>query len=362
MRFLAANWYWSDLSEKERREAAFYNAPMSRLAERVHPAFSVPRSQSSGGAQRLSAARLTALLAAASTYALIVLGGVVRATGSGLGCPDWPLCHGGALPPAEAAAIIEYSHRVLAGLTAGLVLLASALTLRDPASTSVRVVAAAGPLVVVAQIALGALTVAWELPPAIVTLHLALALLLLGLLVFQAVWLSARPLPEGEAGQARDSGRTGEGGRPWSVMLPWGAVAAVFVLALSGALVRSSGASLACMGFPLCNGQLWPTDAGPLVHVHLLHRFLALSVAIYLWGVCFRFWRTSSRAAPMARWAGAAALLVLLQGLIGAVGVSLFLPPAVQVLHVAGAAALWATVVGLVATAVGPPAAIRGAR
>ena len=51
---------------------------------------------------------------ALSVFALIVLGGVVRVTGSGLGCPDWPLCHGGFLPPPELEAVIEYSHRLVA--------------------------------------------------------------------------------------------------------------------------------------------------------------------------------------------------------------------------------------------------------
>ncbi len=60
--------------------------------------------------QRISLA--TAIL----TYALIVVGGVVRVTGSGLGCPDWPLCHGNVVPAARVDAIIEYSHRFVAGI------------------------------------------------------------------------------------------------------------------------------------------------------------------------------------------------------------------------------------------------------
>ncbi|MGH2626630.1 MAG: COX15/CtaA family protein, partial [Anaerolineales bacterium] len=65
---------------------------------------------------------LLASAAAVSTYLLIVLGGIVRATGSGLGCPDWPLCAGGILPPVHTAALIEFSHRLAAALTSPLIL------------------------------------------------------------------------------------------------------------------------------------------------------------------------------------------------------------------------------------------------
>src|SRR5438552_18414642 len=57
------------------------------------------------------------LLAAIFAYLQIALGGVVRVTGSGLGCPDWPLCHGRPYPPADLNSIIEYSHRAVGSLT-----------------------------------------------------------------------------------------------------------------------------------------------------------------------------------------------------------------------------------------------------
>src|SRR5438477_7958396 len=61
--------------------------------------------------------RTLAVATAVVTYALVVLGGVVRVSGSGLGCPDWPLCHGHLLPPLDLHSIIEYSHRTTASLT-----------------------------------------------------------------------------------------------------------------------------------------------------------------------------------------------------------------------------------------------------
>ena len=63
------------------------------------------------------------IVASVFTFILIILGGVVRVTGSGLGCPDWPLCYGGVIPPMEFASLIEYSHRTLAVFT-GIVIVA----------------------------------------------------------------------------------------------------------------------------------------------------------------------------------------------------------------------------------------------
>src|SRR2546428_6069080 len=74
----------------------------------------------------LSAAtfRRLAFLTASFAYLQIALGGVVRVTDSGLGCPDWPLCHGRPYPAADIHSIIEYSHRTV-GTVTGVLLIAT---------------------------------------------------------------------------------------------------------------------------------------------------------------------------------------------------------------------------------------------
>ncbi|MSQ24645.1 MAG: hypothetical protein EXR58_08935 [Chloroflexi bacterium] len=279
-----------------------------------------------------------AVLAAIAAYLLIVVGGLVRASGSGLGCPDWPLCHGQPFPAADLASTIEYSHRLAAGITTILALIASSLILRSQPPRLSRLVTVAIPVVLLAQILLGAFTVALALPAPIVAAHLTLALILLGLLVFQAVYIP--PM----VGQVLPSLLLRD---PRSAAI--GALSGVFLLEIVGALVRGSGASLACIGFPLCNSQVWPDPLTHVVGIQLLHRLLALLVTIHV-AMAFRRARALDPSGPLSRWSAAALALILIQSSVGAMGASVGFPPSLQLLHVAGAAAVWAAAVGFFAT------------
>src|ERR1700751_2471635 len=77
--------------------------------------------------QAVALSRRLFLLAAIFAYLQIALGGIVRVTGSGLGCPDWPLCHGRPYPAADVHSIIEYSHRTVGTITGVLVIATVAL-------------------------------------------------------------------------------------------------------------------------------------------------------------------------------------------------------------------------------------------
>jgi heme A synthase len=294
------------------------------------------------GYQRLAAAT------AIATYLLIVVGGVVRVTGSGLGCPDWPTCYGSWVPPLEPAALLEWSHRVLGALTSPLIL-ATAVGAwlwrrREP---RVVVPATLAPVLLAVQIPLGGLVVYLEVLPSAVFVHLTIALLILGLLVWVAVAAGPQPAPPAAALAAARR----------LLPLARGVLAAMFMLVLVGGLTRATGAGFACVGFPDCNGQALPFGTSPLVDLHLTHRLLAYAVAAVVALMVVRSWRVR-HALPRAAWAATAlAALTLAQITIGAAGVSHGLTPLLRGLHLAGAAAVWAAAVLLVAIISRPLAA-----
>ncbi|MFQ5951500.1 MAG: heme A synthase [Candidatus Geothermarchaeales archaeon] len=115
-----------------------------------------------------------------SIYILILIGGYVSATGSGLACPDWPLCKGSIIPELTPPVIIEYTHRLVTILVTILVVAATAMVWRSLRRTKAILSASTLTLaLLLAQIPLGMVTVTTELQPHVVTAHLGLATALL---------------------------------------------------------------------------------------------------------------------------------------------------------------------------------------
>ena len=189
--------------------------------------------------------RAFSLAAAISAFALAILGSWIRINGAGMTCPDWPLCHGAVVPVLNGGVVLEWSHRMVAGLE-GILLIAAIITgwraRREIAGVTTILAALAGIFVI--QVLLGAATVALSNSPWSVVLHWGMAMLFLATLTALAIVASVRPAPSRVIRQ--------------NALYPLlGLTAAVaFVVMCAGAFVSSSGAGLACSTLPALRPRL----------------------------------------------------------------------------------------------------------
>ena len=222
--------------------------------------------------------RRLAFTTALFAYLQIALGGVVRVTGSGLGCPDWPLCHGRPYPPAEIHSIIEYSHRSVGTITGVLIIatvvLAWIVFHRD--RPAVAWLATGSLVAIAAEGALGGVVVAHELAPWLVLAHLGLAMIILGSLIATAVM--SLPASRGVPGFRRP---------------PAIGALATYVLLLTGSTVVASNADHGCHSWPLCGGGFALDFTGANAFT-MLHRGSALVIGILVVYVAVRAMRQAS--------------------------------------------------------------------
>jgi len=286
--------------------------------------------------ERSPTLRRLAWTGAILAFGLIVLGGVVRITGSGMGCGDhWPLCDGEWFPPLDLATLIEIGHRWAAALVSIVVLAMTGFAwrrhrreprLRNPATW-------AGVLLVF-QVLLGAVTVKLALPPWVVITHLANAMALLATLVVTAL-RAGEPAGAATVNQQFDK-------------LAWATAGLGFVVILFGAQVANFSAGLLCLGLPLCNGTLLP-PAAPLAALHWTHRVLAFLFLLVVLVLCYRMFRSGAPASPALRRSSAAvACITVVQLGIGAIMVTHLLPPGYRAAHLLVGTLLWAALVVLV--------------
>lgn len=332
------------------------------------------RNAGAGPARRLHALTVLTLFL---TFDLTLFGAFTRLTDSGLGCPDWPGCYGNASPVgarheiamAQSAqptgpvthskAWVEMVHRYLATGVGVLILALAGATWAvrrrqrrvPPADGEHATLSAWWPALtlvwVCLQGAFGALTVTWKLFPAIVTLHLLGAVVLLVLLCIQAVryrQAAADRLPTPVSPALRN------------VLI---ATSALLLLQIAlGGWVSTNYAVLACTQFPTCQGSWWPPmnfaqgfeiwrhlgvtgsgvplDFSALTAIHYVHRLMAYAVFAALGVLAWQLRRTPPLR-PQARWLAGLALLQLATGLGN---VLLGWPLVAAVLHTGGAAAL----------------------
>jgi heme a synthase len=289
-----------------------------------------------------------ALATAVLMFGLIVLGSIVRTTGSGLSCPDWPLCEGRIIPRFQINVLLEWTHRLVALIVGVGLLLTTGWTL---ARAELR--ARLGGLTVLAlalyvmQALLGALTVWKLLDPGVVGGHLATGLLLFATLLTLTLVArreslrasaTAAPLPA----------------RPPGLLANLGAVTALtYVQCVMGGIVSTHGAGLACAGWPTCNGEWFPRFEG-LVALQMTHRVMAYVLVVAMLATTLRL-----RVAPDAALRAGAPValgLTIAQVVLGVGNVFLGTPPWLSALHLGTATAIISVMVTLTHRAATLPA------
>jgi heme a synthase len=220
--------------------------------------------------------QIFAVITAILAYVMVLLGVLVTTTGSGHGCGNtWPFCHGEIIPGVlNIAGVIEYSHRVMAGLDGFLVLILTVWTwLMYRKDFQAKLFAFLSLLFVVLQGALGALTVIYEGTWALnwlLSIHFGLALIAFA----SVILLTIRLFQLGREPEKRAAGGNTSVGRglQWLV---WGLAVYTYIVVYTGALVEHVGAVSACgQQIPGCGSTYLPTFA-TLAGIQMLHRYFA---------------------------------------------------------------------------------------
>lgn len=266
---------------------------------------------------RAQLTRRFAIATAIGMLIVLLMGAKVTATGSADGCGnDWPLCNGRFLPAATYESLTEYSHRIVTGVEGILVVATSILAWpmrkRYP-EVKLLVPAMAGTLVL--QSLMGAAAVKWPQSPEVLATHFGISLVCLA-----AAALLARVLTEDRPDlqmerrpvQRRPNDRGVVVFRRLAVI----SVAAAIGVAYSGAYVRHTGAELACVSWPTCNGKLIPEFEG-LAGIQTAHRLAALGISILLAVLLYAGYRVREHRPDLFTVSGVAMALVLTQSISG---------------------------------------------
>jgi heme a synthase len=276
----------------------------------------------------------TALITVGVTFLLIFIGGLVRVTGAGLGCPDWPKCFGLWIPPTTAADLpeaydpeqfnvfktwMEYVNRlvgVLVGFLIVLTLLFSTRYLRK--SPTVFTGALAAFVLVLFQGWLGGQVVRSGLQSGMITVHMVIAVLILNVLVW--TWFRS----------VRDRIRVSLAHRARRNLI----VTLVLLLAVTllqvifGSQVREA-LELVKAAYPALDRSLWMERVGSIDMIHRSFSWLVLGFVVLFQYLALK--HAGGTALPLL--AGLTLAATLLQILLGAGLVYLGVPPAAQVLH-----------------------------
>jgi cytochrome c oxidase assembly protein subunit 15 len=254
-------------------------------------------------------------------YLNVASGAFVRLSGSGLGCPDWPLCHGGPVPPAQYHAVIEFSNRAiaLAGIVAAIVTFLVARNLTDRTGRWLTGLVALGTLF---QIPLGAITVLTDLNPYFVMSHFLLAITVLGLA--SVSWARATLPEDGFVAGERVS------------LVAVGTALLGFALIVSGAFSTAAGPH---------SGGSDIRRIGNLLDTTYVHVRVATAFAVAVVLLLLLVWRRERHPARLGKLTTSLLVLLPLQAFIGEYQWHNQLPWGVVLAHVSVAGLVWISIV-----------------
>ena len=285
-------------------------------------------------ALKLSGYNYLTIVTVVVTLTLIAIGSIVRTTESGLGCPDWPLCYGQVLPPAEKTAIIEWSHRTFAALTGILIVVQAIITFlfRRQDGILVKLAIVTIPLLVL-QAELGRRTVEAELPSELVAVHLFTALVLVAVLstITTYSWLGVSRI------------RTFTVQRIKVVRAAWICAFSVAGVMAIGTYAVATDSGFACTTWPDCKEAMTPfVTGGRLQTIHWIHRFSVLIPFLTLGYLHMTISRLPSPDLRLRILAIIAASLFVVQIFVGALNIWTEWTEWARVMHLVFSASVWA--------------------
>lgn len=304
-----------------------------------------------------------AVLTAGATFLLLIAGGMVTSTGSGLAVPDWPLSYGMLMPPMVGGVFYEHGHRMIASAVGLLTLILTIWLLAKEPRRWMRRLGIAALLAVVVQGILGGMTVKYLLPTPVSVSHAGLAEIFFGLTICLAVFSSRRWRQSPKA-------RCEDRGLPLRTLCLMMA-GVIYIQILLGALVRHTESGLAIPDFPLAYGQVippmdaesieqinhdrrwdlereWPLVTANQILIHFVHRLGALVVTAFIAFTAWKIFKHHHRFEALTWPAGLLGLLVVEQIMLGGITVWSHKQPILTTAHVAVGALMWGISVFLV--------------
>lgn len=287
----------------------------------------------------MSSFRKLAIASLIATFLLITIGGLVRSTGSGLGCDDsWPDCSGRIIPDFQNyKVVIEFGHRFVALIIIILIGTLAVRAFRARAERPQLVAPSVGALALVLfQALLGALVVKLELHAESVVIHLSAALALLALLIYIVGLATAS-----EEGFGRPPDK------PVASTAAWAAGSVFFLLLVGSYMSGYEGAGRAFNDWPLMGGELIPNLAVQENAIHFFHRIVAVIVGAILLFTLLPVIKKRTTAPSEARLAHLALGAFAVEIMVGALNVWTDLNPAAVTTHLMLGALIWGSLVGI---------------